>query len=34
MIDAQTGYVGIDDFAEHTDEDLGLALEEMHQARA
>jgi carboxyl-terminal processing protease len=27
MIDAQTGYVGITDFAEHTDEDLGDALE-------
>ena len=27
MIDATTGYVGITDFAEHTDEDLGLALE-------
>ncbi len=27
MIDDQTGYVGITDFAEHTDEDLGEALE-------
>jgi carboxyl-terminal processing protease len=27
MIDAQTGYVGITDFAEHTDEDLGEALQ-------
>ena len=27
MIDATTGYVGITDFAEHTDEDLGEALE-------
>ncbi len=27
MIDDQTGYVGITDFAEHTDEDLGNALE-------
>jgi len=27
MIDDQTGYVGITDFAEHTDEDLGAALE-------
>jgi carboxyl-terminal processing protease len=27
MIDAETGYVGITDFAEHTDEDLGEALE-------
>ncbi len=27
MIDDQTGYVGITDFAEHTDEDLGKALE-------
>ena len=26
MIDAQTGYVKVDDFAEHTDEDLGNAL--------
>ena len=29
MIDAQTGYVRIDDFAEHTEEDLGKALDEM-----
>lgn len=29
MIDSQTGYVGITDFAEHTDEDLGNALEAM-----
>lgn len=27
MIDAQTGYIGVTDFAEHTDEDLGDALE-------
>jgi carboxyl-terminal processing protease len=27
MVDAETGYVGITDFAEHTDEDLGEALE-------
>ena len=27
MIDSTTGYVGITDFAEHTDEDLGEALE-------
>jgi len=27
MIDRETGYVGITDFAEHTDEDLGEALE-------
>ena len=27
MIDAQTGYIGIIDFAEHTDEDLSNALE-------
>jgi carboxyl-terminal processing protease len=27
MIDAQTGYIGITDFAEHTDEDLSNALE-------
>jgi carboxyl-terminal processing protease len=27
MIDKETGYVGVTDFAEHTDEDLGLALE-------
>ena len=27
MIDDTTGYVGVTDFAEHTDEDLGLALE-------
>jgi carboxyl-terminal processing protease len=27
MIDGETGYVGITDFAEHTDEDLGEALE-------
>jgi carboxyl-terminal processing protease len=27
MIDSTTGYVGVTDFAEHTDEDLGLALE-------
>ncbi len=26
MIDDTTGYVGVTDFAEHTDEDLGLAL--------
>ena len=29
MIDAQTGYVKVDDFAEHTDEDLGKALSAM-----
>ncbi|MDO8678229.1 MAG: S41 family peptidase [Acidobacteriota bacterium] len=29
MIDATTGYVGITDFAEHTDEDLGDALEDL-----
>jgi carboxyl-terminal processing protease len=29
MIDAQTGYVKVDDFAEHTDEDLGSALADM-----
>jgi carboxyl-terminal processing protease len=29
MIDAETGYVGITDFAEHTDEDLGEALESL-----
>jgi carboxyl-terminal processing protease len=29
MIDEQTGYVGITDFAEHTDEDLGNALESL-----
>jgi carboxyl-terminal processing protease len=29
MIDPTTGYVGITDFAEHTDEDLGDALEAM-----
>lgn len=29
MIDGETGYVGVTDFAEHTDEDLGNALEEM-----
>jgi carboxyl-terminal processing protease len=29
MMDPQTGYVKVDDFAEHTDEDLGNALEEM-----
>jgi carboxyl-terminal processing protease len=27
MIDRETGYVGVTDFAEHTDEDLGNALE-------
>jgi carboxyl-terminal processing protease len=27
MIDKETGYVGVTDFAEHTDEDLGNALE-------
>ncbi len=27
MIDSQTGYVGLTEFAEHTDEDLGNALE-------
>ena len=29
MIDGTTGYVGVTDFAEHTDEDLGDALEAM-----
>jgi carboxyl-terminal processing protease len=29
MIDRETGYVGITDFAEHTDEDLGAALESL-----
>jgi carboxyl-terminal processing protease len=29
MIDPQTGYVKVDDFAEHTDEDLGKALDRM-----
>jgi carboxyl-terminal processing protease len=29
MIDNNTGYVGVTDFAEHTDEDLGIALEAM-----
>src|SRR5436190_3388669 len=29
MIDGVTGYVGVTDFAEHTDEDLGNALEDM-----
>jgi carboxyl-terminal processing protease len=29
MMDPQTGYVKIEDFAEHTDEDLGEALEKM-----
>ena len=29
MLDAQTGYVKVDDFAEHTDEDLGKALDDM-----
>jgi carboxyl-terminal processing protease len=29
MIDEQIGYVGITDFAEHTDEDLGAALESL-----
>jgi carboxyl-terminal processing protease len=29
MIDRETGYVGIKDFAEHTDEDLGEALESL-----
>ena len=29
MIDSTTGYVGVTDFAEHTDEDLGHALEAM-----
>src|SRR5918993_2916391 len=29
MIDSTTGYVGITDFAEHTDEDLGHALESL-----
>src|SRR5688572_12385535 len=29
MIDSTTGYVGVTDFAEHTDEDLGNALERL-----
>jgi carboxyl-terminal processing protease len=29
MIDSTTGYVGVTDFAEHTDEDLGTALESL-----
>ncbi len=29
MVDPQTGYVKVEDFAEHTDEDLGKALDEM-----
>jgi carboxyl-terminal processing protease len=29
MIDPQTGYVKVEDFAEHTDEDLGKALDQM-----
>ena len=29
MIDRETGYVGVTDFAEHTDEDLGTALESL-----
>ena len=29
MVDRETGYVGITDFAEHTDEDLGAALESL-----
>jgi carboxyl-terminal processing protease len=29
MIDSQTGYVKVEDFAEHTDEDLGKALDQM-----
>ena len=29
MLDPQTGYVKVDDFAEHTDEDLGNALTDM-----
>src|SRR5262245_61905467 len=29
MMDSQTGYVKVEDFAEHTDEDLGKALEQM-----
>ena len=32
MIDSTTGYVGVTDFAEHTDEDLGDALESADQA--
>ena len=31
MIDAQTGYVRIDDFAEHTEEELTEALEDMQK---
>jgi carboxyl-terminal processing protease len=29
MVDAQTGYVRLQDFAEHTDRDLGLALKDL-----
>jgi carboxyl-terminal processing protease len=29
MMDEQTGYVKVEDFAEHTDEDLGKALDQM-----
>jgi carboxyl-terminal processing protease len=29
MVDSQTGYVKVEDFAEHTDEDLGKALDQM-----
>ena len=31
MIDAQTGYVRIDDFAEHTEEELTDALDDMQK---
>jgi carboxyl-terminal processing protease len=30
MLDAQTGYVRLQDFAEHTDRDLGDALKDLH----
>jgi carboxyl-terminal processing protease len=29
MVDAQTGYIKVQDFAEHTDRDLGLALDDL-----
>jgi carboxyl-terminal processing protease len=31
MLDAQTGYVRLQDFAEHTDSDLGRALSDLHE---
>jgi carboxyl-terminal processing protease len=30
MLDAQTGYIRLQDFAEHTDHDLGKALDDLH----